>query len=144
MDIGKIKQLLNLIEGSSLAEIYLKEGDNRVRLRRSLKVETQTQTSTPPHVAPVTAALQQSQAESRTTGTVIPSPMVGVFYRKASVSSPAFVELGQHVVKGDVLCIVEAMKMMNNVEASCSGVIEAIMVENGQPVEYDQPLFNIV
>lgn len=70
--------------------------------------------------------------------------MVGVFYRKASATSAAFVEIGQSVAKGDVLCIVEAMKMMNTVEATCGGVIEAIMVEDGQPVEYDQPMFNIV
>ncbi|WP_460103444.1 acetyl-CoA carboxylase biotin carboxyl carrier protein [Pseudomonas sp. H1_D04] len=140
MDIEKVKELVKLIEGSGLAEIDFKEGNNRVRLRRNSKP------AAPPSAvaAPQIAETQQVQPESKLAGTVISAPMVGVFYRKASATSAAFVEIGQSVAKGDVLCIVEAMKMMNTVEATCSGVIEAIMVEDGQPVEYDQPMFNIV
>ncbi|WP_034105560.1 acetyl-CoA carboxylase biotin carboxyl carrier protein [Pseudomonas lurida] len=142
MDIEKVKELVKLIEGSGLAEIDFKEGNNRVRLRRDSKPATQA----PAGITPQRAELQQVQVqlEPGPTGTIISAPMVGVFYRKASATSAAFVEIGQFVARGDVLCIVEAMKMMNNVEATCSGVIEAIMVEDGQPVEYDQPLFNIV
>lgn len=140
MDIEKLKELVKLIEGSSLAEIDFKEGKNRVRLRRDNKPAAIAQA-----VAPSPASEHQTvQIESKPAGTVVSAPMVGVFYRKASATSAAFVEIGQSVAKGDVLCIVEAMKMMNTVEATCSGVIEAIMVEDGQPVEYDQPMFNIV
>ena len=140
MNIEKVKELVKLIEGSGLAEIDFKEGNNRVRLRRDSKPVEHA----PAVVTPPVAEAQQVQLEPKPAGTVISAPMVGVFYRKASATSAAFVEIGQSVAKGDVLCIVEAMKMMNSVEATCSGVIEAIMVEDGQPVEYDQPLFNIV
>jgi acetyl-CoA carboxylase biotin carboxyl carrier protein len=140
MDIEKVKELVKLIEGSSLAEIDFKEGNNRVRLRRASKPAAHVVTE----VAPQKAEPQQVAINPKPSGTVISAPMVGVFYRKASATSKALVEIGQSVTKGDVLCIVEAMKMMNSVEATCSGVIEAIMVEDGQPVEYDQPMFNIV
>ncbi|AUG07002.1 acetyl-CoA carboxylase biotin carboxyl carrier protein [Pseudomonas sp. S09G 359] len=140
MDIEKVKELVKLIEGSGLAEIDFKEGNNRVRLRRDSKPAAHI----PAVDAPQIAELQQAPVKPKPVGTVISAPMVGVFYRKASATSAAFVEIGQSVAKGDVLCIVEAMKMMNTVEATCSGVIEAIMVEDGQPVEYDQPMFNIV
>ncbi|WP_095186403.1 acetyl-CoA carboxylase biotin carboxyl carrier protein [Pseudomonas sp. Irchel 3H9] len=140
MDIEKVKELVKLIEGSGLAEIDFKEGSNRVRLRRDRKPA-----AAPQAVAPSPLSESQTvQVEPKPAGTFITAPMVGVFYRKASATSAAFVEIGQSVAKGDVLCIVEAMKMMNTVEATCSGVIEAIMVEDGQPVEYDQPMFNIV
>jgi acetyl-CoA carboxylase biotin carboxyl carrier protein len=136
MDIEKVKELVDLIEGSGLAEIDFKEGNNRVRLRRDSK----------PVAHPAAAvALQIAEPQPvQLDGTVLTAPLVGVFYRKASETSEAFVEIGQSVAKGDALCMVEAMKMMNTIEATCSGVIEAIMVEDGQPVEYDQPLFNIV
>lgn len=140
MDIEKVKELVKLIEGSGLAEIDFKEGNSRVRLRRDSKPAAQA----PAGGVPQIAEPQQVQLAQKPAGTVISAPMVGVFYRKASATSAAFVEIGQSVAKGDVLCIVEAMKMMNTVEATCSGVIEAIMVEDGQPVEYDQPMFNIV
>ena len=143
MDIEKLKQLVGLIEGSSLSEIELREGSDKVRLRRSSNTRVDVQPLQPGQ----TAVIQQTQQDNPlpgATGTQVPSPMVGVFYRKSSATSPAFVEIGQRVEKGDVLCIVEAMKMMNNVEAPCSGLIEAILVADGQPVEYDQPLFTIV
>ncbi|WP_426118986.1 acetyl-CoA carboxylase biotin carboxyl carrier protein [Pseudomonas sp. DSP3-2-2] len=144
MDIEKVKELVKLIEGSSLAEIDFKEGDNRVRLRRDRKPVAHPHAVTPLHVPQPTPVPSPPEVGLKNAGTVISAPMVGVFYRKASATSAAFVEIGQSVVKGDVLCIVEAMKMMNTVEATCSGIIEAIMVEDGQPVEYDQPMFNIV
>ena len=144
MDIEKVKALVKLIEGSSLAEIDFKEGDNRVRLRRDSKPAGYTPAVAPPELAQATPEPSRVKVEPKDTGRVVSAPMVGVFYRKASATSAAFVEIGQSVTKGDALCIVEAMKMMNTVEATCSGVIEAIMVEDGQPVEYDQPLFTIV
>ncbi|PZE09294.1 acetyl-CoA carboxylase biotin carboxyl carrier protein, partial [Pseudomonas sp. 57B-090624] len=89
-------------------------------------------------------AVEAAPAAKKLNGTVVRSPMVGTFYRAASPTSANFAEVGQTVKKGDILCIVEAMKMMNHIEAEASGVIESILVENGQPVEYDQPLFTIV
>ncbi|MGE6385144.1 acetyl-CoA carboxylase biotin carboxyl carrier protein [Pseudomonas sp. NPDC078416] len=144
MDIEKLKDLIKLIEGSSLAEIDLKEGNNRVRVRRDHKAVDDAPAVSARQVAQHPPVPLPEQAEPTNTGTVISAPLVGVFYRRSSATSAAFVEIGQCVAKGDVLCIVEAMKMMNTVEATCSGVIEAIMVEDGQPVEYGQPLFNIV
>lgn len=144
MDIEKVKELVKLIEESSLAEIDFKEGDNRVRLRRHITPVSHTPTSSEHDIAPPAPDSPVVQPEPENAGTIISAPMVGVFYRKASATSAAFAEIGQSVVKGDPLCIIEAMKMMNTVEATCSGVIEAIMVEDGQPVEYDQPLFKIV
>jgi acetyl-CoA carboxylase biotin carboxyl carrier protein len=89
-------------------------------------------------------AAVEAPAAPKLNGTVVMSPMVGTFYRTPAPTSPAFVEVGQSVKKGDTICIVEAMKMMNHIQAESSGVIESILVENGQPVEYDQPLFTIV
>jgi acetyl-CoA carboxylase biotin carboxyl carrier protein len=103
----------------------------------------QAPAAAPVAAAPVAAAPVAAAAPAL-NGTVARSPMVGTFYRKSSPTSPSFVEVGQTVKKGDTLCIVEAMKMMNHIEAETSGVIESILVEDGQPVEYDQPLFTIV
>ncbi|SQF99107.1 acetyl-CoA carboxylase biotin carboxyl carrier protein subunit [Paucimonas lemoignei] len=144
MDIEKIKQLVKLLETSSLAEVDLKEGSNRIRLRRSPEPPANQNANVQAPTANSINAPHTPLVEPKLPGTVVGAPLVGVFYRKASATSPAFVEIGQRVEKGDVLCIVEAMKMMNNVEATCAGVIEAVMVEDGQPVEYDQPLFTIV
>jgi acetyl-CoA carboxylase biotin carboxyl carrier protein len=97
----------------------------------------------PPPAAPA-AVVEHAAAEPATSGHVIGSPMVGTFYRSPSPSSAAFVEIGQHVKAGDVICIIEAMKMMNQIESDKDGKVEAILVENGQPVEFDQPLITIV
>lgn len=141
MDIDKVKQLVALVESSGLAELELREGADRIRLS-SHSARPQKQAKAPePVLEAVTLAAKTSTEKSET---LVASPMVGVFYRKASATAAPFVEIGQHVTKGEVICIVEAMKMMNNVEATCSGVIDAIMVEDGQPVEYDQPLFTII
>ncbi|WP_073651746.1 acetyl-CoA carboxylase biotin carboxyl carrier protein, partial [Pseudomonas aeruginosa] len=98
----------------------------------------------PAAAAPAAAAAESAPAAPKLNGNVVRSPMVGTFYRAASPPSANFVEVGQSVKKGDILCIVEAMKMMNHIEAEVSGTIESILVENGQPVEFDQPLFTIV
>ncbi|MFJ4375510.1 acetyl-CoA carboxylase biotin carboxyl carrier protein [Pseudomonas japonica] len=154
MDIRKVKKLIELLEESGIDELEIKEGEESVRISRHSKAPAQqyyapapVAAAVAPVAAPVAAAAAAPVAEAaapQLKGTVIRSPMVGTFYRKASPTSPAFVEVGQSVKKGDTLCIVEAMKMMNHIEADIGGVIDAILVEDGQPVEFDQPLFTIV
>ncbi|CAD5198791.1 acetyl-CoA carboxylase biotin carboxyl carrier protein [Pseudomonas sp. FEN] len=152
MDIRKVKKLIELLEESGIDELEIKEGEESVRISRHSKTPAQQYYAPAPMPAPVAAApaaapvaaAPVAAAAPALNGTVARSPMVGTFYRKASPASPSFVEVGQSVKKGDILCIVEAMKMMNHIEAETSGVIESILVEDGQPVEYDQPLFTIV
>ena len=153
MDIRKVKKLIELLEESGIDELEIKEGEESVRISRHSKTPAQqfyapapmhAQAPAPVAAAPVAAAAPAAPVAPVLNGTVARSPMVGTFYRKSSPTSPSFVEVGQTVKKGDTLCIVEAMKMMNHIEAETSGVIESILVEDGQPVEYDQPLFTIV
>ena len=154
MDIRKVKKLIELLEESGIDELEIKEGEESVRISRHSKTPAQQfYAPAPMHApaaapvaaaAPAAAAAPVAAAAPALNGTVARSPMVGTFYRKSSPTSPSFVEVGQTVKKGDTLCIVEAMKMMNHIEAETSGVIESILVEDGQPVEYDQPLFTIV
>ena len=147
MDIRKVKKLIELLEESGIDELEIKEGEESVRISRHSKTPAQQYYAPAPMQAPAAApaaAAAPVAAAAALNGTVARSPMVGTFYRKSSPTSPSFVEVGQTVKKGDTLCIVEAMKMMNHIEAETSGVIESILVEDGQPVEYDQPLFTIV
>lgn len=162
MDIRKVKKLIELLEESGIDELEITEGEESVRIARHRPAAaTQVYATSPaPVAAPVAvaaapAAAAASAAESTqgpapaavepaTRGYVQRSPMVGTFYRSASPGAPSFVEVGQTVKKGDVVCIVEAMKMMNQIEADQSGVIESILVDNGKAVEFDQPLFTIV
>ncbi len=148
MDIRKVKKLIELLESSDIAEIEIKEGEEAVRISRMSKYAApmQMQSAPAPYAAPAAAAAAPVAEESskKMRGNVVKSPMVGTFYRSPSPSSPAFVEIGQHVKVGDVICIVEAMKMMNQIEADHTGVIEAILVDDGEPVEFDQPLVTIV
>ncbi len=153
MDIRKVKKLIELLEESGIDELEIREGEESVRISRHSKQPAYAQPMYAPAPAPVAAAPVAAAAAAPVTevtsapkmnGQVARSPMVGTFYRTPGPASPAFVEIGQSVKKGDILCIVEAMKMMNHIEAETSGVIESILVENGQPVEYDQPLFTIV
>ncbi|MDU9026748.1 acetyl-CoA carboxylase biotin carboxyl carrier protein [Pseudomonas mediterranea] len=156
MDIRKVKKLIELLEESGIDELEIKEGEESVRISRHSKTPAQQFYAPAPMQAPAAAAAPAAPtaaapaaaptaaAAPALNGTVARSPMVGTFYRKSSPTSPSFVEVGQTVKKGDTLCIVEAMKMMNHIEAETSGVIESILVEDGQPVEYDQPLFTIV
>lgn len=157
MDIRKVKKLIELLEESGIDELEIKEGEESVRISRHSKTPAAQQFYAPapmaaPAAAPVAAApvaaaapaVEAAAAAPALKGTVIRSPMVGTFYRKPSPTSPNFAEVGQSVKKGDTLCIVEAMKMMNHIEADVGGVIDAILVEDGQPVEFDQPLFTIV
>ncbi|HCE6783479.1 TPA: acetyl-CoA carboxylase biotin carboxyl carrier protein [Pseudomonas aeruginosa] len=151
MDIRKVKKLIELLEESGIDELEIREGEESVRISRHSKTAAQPVYAQAPAFAapvaapaPAAAAAESAPAAPKLNGNVVRSPMVGTFYRAASPTSANFVEVGQSVKKGDILCIVEAMKMMNHIEAEVSGTIESILVENGQPVEFDQPLFTIV
>jgi acetyl-CoA carboxylase biotin carboxyl carrier protein len=152
MDIRKVKKLIELLEESNIDEIEIKEGEESVRISRNgaqaramaahaAPMYAAPAAPPPPPPAPVAVAQPAAAAPA---GHILHSPMVGTFYRSPSPSSPAFVEVGQTVKVGDVICIVEAMKMMNQIEADKAGKIAAIHVDNGQAVEFDQPLFSIV
>jgi len=148
MDLRKLKTLIELVETSGIAELELQEGEERVRITRAL-MHTQpagapTAQAPPGYVppAPVSSAAEPA-APAGAEGHVVKSPMVGTFYRSASPGAKPFVEVGDPVQHGDVLCIVEAMKLMNEIEADASGTIKAVIAENGQPVEFGQPLFII-
>lgn len=154
MDIRKIKKLIELVEESGIAELEISEGEESVRISRSppnpgypLMQQPQnwvmpapTLQATPPMAGAVPAAETAPKAPDKLSGHVIHSPMVGTFYRTPSPEAKPFVEIGQQINVGDTLCIVEAMKMMNQIEADKAGIVKAVLVENGQPVEYDQPL----
>ena len=153
MDIRKIKKLIELLEESSLTEIEIVEGEESVRLARGgqepaapapAPVVVQTGGQAPAAAAPPVSGDQPAGEEDQMPeGEVVLSPMVGTFYGASSPEAPAFVKLGDTVGVGDTLCIIEAMKMFNQIESDVSGTVVAILVENGQPVEYDQPLFVI-
>jgi acetyl-CoA carboxylase biotin carboxyl carrier protein len=146
MDIRKIKKLIELLEESGIAELEIKEGEESVRISRQMNQTTYAAPVAAPAPAPVAAAPVEAAVEAivpEKTGHRIKSPMVGTYYASPSPSAPAFVKEGQKVNIGDTLCIIEAMKMMNQIEADKSGTIRQILVENGQPVEFDQELFVI-
>lgn len=147
MDIRKVKKLIELLETSDIAEIEIKEGEESIRISRNssaTSVSCQLAAAQAAAVAPAPQAAEAPAATASSAGKIIQSPMVGTFYRAPAPSSPPFVEVGQHVKVGDVVCIVEAMKMMNQIEADHAGVIEAFLVEDGEPVEFDQALIRIV
>lgn len=145
MDIRKIKKLIELLEESGIAELEIKEGEESVRISRN----SNTAAPLMPAVAPAPAVAAPETAESTpaptadTSGHRVKSPMVGTYYSSPSPTSGPFVKVGQKVNVGDTLCIIEAMKMMNQIEADKGGTIRQILVENGQPVEFDQDLFII-
>ena len=145
MDIRKIKKLIEIIEESGIAEIEIKEGEESIRINRyGNSVAAAPITYAAPVAAPTTAtAAPVAPAEEKMTGHTVKSPMVGTFYRSASPGSKTFVEVGQSVQVGDTLCIIEAMKILNQIESDKSGTITKILVENAEPVEYGQPLFII-
>jgi acetyl-CoA carboxylase biotin carboxyl carrier protein len=148
MDLRKLKTLIELVESSGIAELEISEGEERVRITRTAASAQQVYAPTPQQpiitATPEAAAPQVDSVKPAVTeGHVVKSPMVGTFYRSASPGSKAFVDVGQSVNSGDTLCIIEAMKLLNEIDADQSGVIKAILVENGQPVEFGQPLFVI-
>ena len=148
MDIRKVKKLIELLEESNIDEIEIIEGEESVRISRNSYAAQAAVNYAPPAVpAPVAAApapaAVEPVAETISTDNAVLSPMVGTFYRSPSPEAGAFVEVGQVVRVGDVLCIVEAMKMMNQIEADRAGTVTAIHVTDGEPVEFDQPLITI-
>ncbi|NGX89309.1 acetyl-CoA carboxylase biotin carboxyl carrier protein [Rahnella sp. Lac-M11] len=150
MDIRKIKKLIELVEESGISELEISEGEESVRISRAAPVQAypmmqqayampaQPQPGLAAAVAPAAAPVEAAPAAI--SGHIVRSPMVGTFYRTPSPDAKAFIEVGQKVTAGETLCIVEAMKMMNQIEADKSGVVKAILVESGQPVEFDEPL----
>lgn len=147
MDIRKIKKLIELLDQSDVTEIEIQEGEESVRISRGNTVISPTPavvTAQAPVPAPVAAvAAETNDAPPELEGHIIRSPMVGTFYRAPSPSANSFVEEGQSVSANSTLCIIEAMKILNQIESDISGTVKKILVENGQPVEYDQPLFII-
>lgn len=155
MDIRKIKKLIELLEESNIGELEIKEGEESVRIARNSGTTQYFSAPAPagyampaapaaPAAAPVAAApVATAPVAPVATGHIVKSPMVGTFYRSPSPGSASFIEVGKQVKAGDVICIIEAMKMMNQIEADKTGVIEAILVEDGSPVEFDQPLVTI-
>jgi len=151
MDIRKVKKLIELLEESGVAEIEIKEGEESVRISRA----TAPMAAMPVHyaaaptaahvpaAAPIAPAASESAASAEPSGHKVKSPMVGTFYRSPSPGSKSFVEVGDQVKAGDTLCIVEAMKMMNQIEADVAGTVKAILIEDGEPVEFDEVLFII-
>lgn len=148
MDIRKIKKLIELLEESGLNEIEIKEGEESIRLSRNVTSLSMAPvySAPPPQPAPVITAEvlpAVSTAPSLPPGQTVTAPMVGTFYRASGPGAKPFVEIGQAVKKGDTLCIIEAMKMMNPIESEVEGTVAAILLNNGEPVEYGQPLFVI-
>ncbi|SOD40290.1 acetyl-CoA carboxylase biotin carboxyl carrier protein [Nitrosovibrio sp. Nv4] len=152
MDLRKLKKLIDLVEESGIAELEITEGEEKVRISRSASsIQSQVIPTAPPPQLTVPAPVPQPAAVTAATaaaqilpeGHVVKSPMVGTFYRSSAPASSPFVEVGQTVKEGETLCIIEAMKLLNEIESDKSGVIKAILVENGQPVEYGEPLFII-
>ena len=144
MDIRKIKKLIEIIEESGIAELEIKEGEESIRISRySAAPAAAAYAPAPAALAPAAAAAAAVPAEEKTAGHAVKSPMVGTFYRSASPGTKVFAEVGQSVQVGDTLCIIEAMKILNQIESDKSGTITKILVENAEPVEYGQPLFII-
>lgn len=156
MDLRKLKTLIDLVQNSGISELEISEGEEKIRIAKHLPVAPSTTMvsmpmgqptlmqapAVPP--APTSAAeAAMSAVPAEPVGHQVKAPMVGTFYRAGSPGAAPFVELGQSVKKGETLCIIEAMKLMNEIESDADGVIKAILVENGQPVEFDQPLFII-
>ena len=155
MDIGEIKKLIKLFESSALSELELEQEGHRILLRQGVVIQSAGAYAAPAVVSDGPIGQESAPAptanpapktaveEIKLTGHVIPSPMVGTFFRAPSPTSPPYVDVGDHVRKGQVLCLVEAMKLMNEIESDIDGKITRILQENGKPVEYGQPLFEI-
>jgi acetyl-CoA carboxylase biotin carboxyl carrier protein len=150
MDLRKLKKLIDLVQESGIAELEITEGEEKVKIVKGGEVTVTPLAPAPAAAAVATAAPPAAPAAAAPapeapgeTGHVLKAPMVGTFYRAASPEAKAYVEVGQNVKAGETVCIIEAMKLMNEIEADATGVIKAILVENGQPVEYGQPLFII-
>ena len=146
MDLRKLKKLIDLVQESGIAELEITEGEEKVKIVKGGTVNVLAAAapiSAPPalEARPASPATAPAEPPPGQEGHVVKAPMVGTFYRSPSPDAKAFVEVGQAVKEGETICIIEAMKLMNEIEADASGVVKAILVENGQPVEYGQPLF---
>jgi len=148
VDLRKLKKLIDLVQESGIAELEITEGEEKVKIVKGGAVlnmmPAPAAAMAPPaesRPAPAAAPAAAAEADAGQEGHVVKAPMVGTFYRSPSPDAKAFVEVGQAVKEGDTICIIEAMKLMNEIEADASGSVKAILVENGQPVEYGQPLF---
>jgi acetyl-CoA carboxylase biotin carboxyl carrier protein len=149
MDLRKLKTLIDLVAESGIAELEITEGEGKVRIVKfSQALQPVAYAPAPAQYAPgaeaVAAAAPVAPVPAAVVGHTVKAPMVGTFYRAPNPNSPSFVEVGQTVKEGEPLCIIEAMKLLNEIEADKSGVIKEILVQNGEPVEYGQPLFVIV
>ena len=147
MDLRKLKKLIDLVQESGIAELEITEGEEKVKIVKGGGVTVMPGPAVvaqpaerAPAPAPVAATPAAPEAQAAPEGHVVKAPMVGTFYRSPSPDAKVFVEVGQAVKEGDTVCIIEAMKLMNEIEADAAGVVKAILVENGQPVEYGQPL----
>jgi len=142
MDIRKIKKLIEMLQDSDLTEIKVQEGEESVRIVRgsAQSLEVKTSSLSP---SPVSAPSENNEISANESGLPIKSPIVGTFYRKPAPDKPPFVEIGSHVNAGDVVCIVEAMKMMNEIKSEFTGKVSAINIDDGEPVEFDQSLIVI-
>jgi acetyl-CoA carboxylase biotin carboxyl carrier protein len=145
MDLRKLKKLIDLVQESGIAELEITEGEEKVKIVKGGAVSLTAPAAASsadaralPAAAPAAAPTEPAPGQD---GHVVKAPMVGTFYRSPSPDAKAFVEVGQAVKEGDTICIIEAMKLMNEIEADAAGTVKAILVENGQPVEYGQPLF---
>ena len=151
MDLRKLKKLIDLVQESGIAELEITEGEEKVRINRvgvlgHPGMMTMPQATSPVASIPtatVLAATPAAEAPTEPDGHIVKSPMVGTFYRSAAPGSKPFVEIGQNINAGETLCIIEAMKLLNEIEADQTGIVKKVLVENGQPVEYGQPLFII-
>jgi acetyl-CoA carboxylase biotin carboxyl carrier protein len=156
MDLRKLKTLIDLVAESDIAELEVTEGESKVRIVKSSAIPQNQMVMMPPQSvqqfsapavagapAASAAAPAAAPAAAEPTGHVVKSPMVGTFYRSSAPGAPAFVEVGASVKEGDTLCIIEAMKLLNEIDADISGTVTKVLVENGQPVEFGQPLFVI-
>ena len=148
MDLRKLKTLIELVEASGIAELEISEGEERVRITRTVAAGQQFFAPAPQQMfaAPMTTAsvvvdAPEPASAAAEEGHIVKSPMVGTFYRSPSPGSKQFVDIGQNVNSGDTLCIIEAMKLLNEIDSEVAGVVTQILVENGQPVEYGEPLF---
>lgn len=153
MDLRKLKTLIDLVQNSGISELEISEGEEKIRIAKHMAPAAPTTVMLGSHhgyapqqaqaAAPGPVAAAEAAAPAEPDGHAVKAPMVGTFYRSGSPGAAAFVEVGQAVKQGETLCIIEAMKLMNEIEADASGTIKAVLVENGQPVEYGQPLFII-
>ncbi|MBC8007325.1 MAG: acetyl-CoA carboxylase biotin carboxyl carrier protein [Prolixibacteraceae bacterium] len=148
MDLRKLKKLIDLVQESGIAELEITEGEEKVRINRvgipghpGMMTMAHNPPAPPAPTAPVVATLAAAEVPPEPEGHVVKSPMVGTFYRSSAPGSKPFVEIGQNINAGETLCIIEAMKLLNEIEADQSGIVKKVLVENGQPVEYGQPLF---